>query len=50
MLLGVVVEVDRPKDSLYQKVKVQSAVNFQSIEDVLVIMSRPTIPFRPGKE
>ena len=50
MLLGVVVSVNRPKDSLFQKVTVKCAVNFQSIEDVLVILSRPTIPFRPGKE
>ena len=50
MLLGIVVEVDQPKDSLYQKITVQSAVNFQNIEEVLVIMSPPTIPFRPGKD
>ncbi|MBE0603162.1 MAG: rod shape-determining protein MreC [Deltaproteobacteria bacterium] len=50
MLLGTVASVDRPKESLFQKVKVQCAVNFQDVEDVLVILSRPTIPFRSGKE
>lgn len=50
LLLGTVVSVDRPKESLFQKVTVQCAVNFQDVEDVLVILSRPAIPFRPGKE
>ena len=50
MLLGTVASVDRPKESLFQKVKVQCAVNFQDVEEVLVILSRPTIPFRSGKE
>jgi rod shape-determining protein MreC len=50
MLLGTVASVDRPKESLFQKVKVQCAVNFLDVEDVLVILSRPTIPFRSGKE
>ncbi len=50
MLLGTVASVDRPKESLFQKVKVQCAVNFQDVEEVLVILSRPSIPFRPGKE
>ncbi|MEW6721184.1 MAG: rod shape-determining protein MreC [Thermodesulfobacteriota bacterium] len=49
MLLGTVASVDRPKESLFQKVKVQCAVNFQDVEEVLVILSRPTIPFRQGK-
>jgi len=31
-------------------VKVQCAVNFMDVEDVLVILSRPSIPFRPGKD
>jgi rod shape-determining protein MreC len=48
VLLGTVVSVDRPKESLFQKVKVQCAVNFQDVEDVLVILSRPSIPFRAG--
>jgi len=50
VLLGTVVSVDRPKDSLFQKVKVQCAVNFMDIEDVLVVLSRPSIPFRAGKD
>ena len=50
MLLGTVVSVDRSKESLFQRITVQCSVNFQSIEDVLVILSRPTIPFRQGKE
>jgi len=28
------------------RVKVQCAVNFQDVEDVMVILSRPTVPFR----
>jgi len=48
VLLGTVVSVDRPKESLFQKVKVQCAVNFQDVEDVMVILSRPTVPFRAG--
>jgi len=50
VLLGTVVSVDRPKESLFQKVKVQCAVNFQDVEEVLVILSRPSIPFRAGRE
>ena len=50
MLLGSVVSVDRAKESLFQRITVQCSVNFQSIEDVLVILSRPTIPFRQRKE
>lgn len=50
VLLGTVASVDRPKDSLFQKVKVQCAVNFMDVEDVLVILSRPSIPFRPGND
>jgi rod shape-determining protein MreC len=50
ILLGTVVSVDRPKESLFQKIKVQCAVNFQDVEDVLVILSRPTVPFRAEKE
>ncbi|HEY5192213.1 MAG TPA: rod shape-determining protein MreC [Candidatus Deferrimicrobium sp.] len=46
VLLGTVVSVDRPKESLFQQVKVQCAVNFQDVEDVMVILSRPTVPFR----
>jgi len=50
VLLGTVVSVDRPKESLFQKVKVQCAVNFQDVEEVMVILSRPSVPFRAGKE
>jgi len=50
VLLGTVVSVDRPKESLFQKVKVQCAVNFQDVEEVMVILSRPTVPFRAGKD
>jgi rod shape-determining protein MreC len=46
VLLGTVVSVDRPKESLFQKVKVQCAVNFQDVEEVMVILSRPSVPFR----
>jgi rod shape-determining protein MreC len=49
VLLGTVVSVDRPKESLFQNVKVQCAVNFQDVEEVVVILSRPSIPFRPGR-
>jgi rod shape-determining protein MreC len=50
VLLGTVVSVDRPKESLFQKVKVQCAVNFQDVEEVLVILSRPSVPFRAVKD
>jgi hypothetical protein len=42
--------VDRPKESLFQKVKVQCAVNFLEAEEVMVILSRPAIPYRSGRE
>lgn len=50
VLLGTVVSVDRPKESLFQKVKVQCAVNFQDVEEAMVILSRPSIPFRAGRD
>ncbi len=50
VLLGTVVSVDRPKESLFQKVKVQCAVNFQDVEEVMVILTRPSIPFRAGRD
>jgi len=31
-------------------VKVQCAVNFQDVEEVMVILSRPSVPFRAGKD
>jgi rod shape-determining protein MreC len=46
MLLGSVVAVDKPKEGLFQKVKVQCAVNVQSIEELLVVLARPSIPFK----
>lgn len=46
--LGTVVSSDRPKEGLFQQVKVVSAVNFQSAEEVLVVLTRPAIPFREG--
>ena len=49
VLLGTVVSVDRPREGLFQKVQVQCAVNVQAVEEVLVVLSRPSIPFRAGK-
>lgn len=48
-LLGTVVSVDRPRDGLFLNIRVVSAVNIQSVEEVLVVLSRPAIPFRGGK-
>ncbi len=45
-LLGTVVSVDRPRDGLFLNIRVVSAVNVLSVEEVLVVLSRPTIPFR----
>ena len=50
VLLGTVVSVDRPKESLFQQVKVLCAVNFQDTEEAMVILSRPSIPFRAGRD
>jgi len=47
-LLGTVVSVDRPRDGLFLNIRVVSAVNIQSVEEVLVVLSRPAIPFRGG--
>lgn len=49
-LLGTVVSADRPREGLFQRVRVISAVNFQAVEEVLVVLSRPTIPFRAVRE
>jgi rod shape-determining protein MreC len=49
VLLGTVVSVDRPRQGLFLKVNVQCAANFQAAEEVLVVLSRPSIPFRAGK-
>jgi rod shape-determining protein MreC len=48
-LVGTVVSADRPREGLFQKVQVQCAVNLQAAEEVLVVLSRPSIPFRAGR-
>jgi len=45
-LLGTVVSVDRPREGLFLNIRVVSAVDALSVEEVLVVLSRPTIPFR----
>jgi rod shape-determining protein MreC len=47
-LLGTVVSADRPRDGLFLNIRVVSAVDIQSVEEVLVVLSRPSIPFRRG--
>ncbi len=47
-LLGTVVSVDRSREALFLKIRVATAVDFLSAEEVLVILSPPTIPFRQG--
>ncbi len=49
ILLGTVVSAERPREGLFQKVQVQCAVNLHAAEEVLVVLSRPSIPFRAGK-
>ncbi|MGE5664103.1 MAG: rod shape-determining protein MreC [Deltaproteobacteria bacterium] len=49
ILLGTVVSAERPREGLFQKIQVQSAVNLHAAEEVLVVLSRPSIPFRAGK-
>lgn len=49
-LLGTVVSAERPKEGLFQKIVVQCAVNLQGTEEVLVVLSRPSIPFRAGRQ
>jgi len=44
-LLGTVLNVDRPRDGIFLKVQVVSAVRFDSVEEVLVILSPPAVPF-----
>ncbi len=48
VLLGTVVSVDRPRDKIFLTIRVVSAVNVLSVEEVLVVLSRPAIPFRRG--
>lgn len=47
-LLGTVLNVDRPREGIFLKVQVVSAVQFDSVEEVLVILSRPAVPFGTG--
>lgn len=47
-LLGTVVSVDRPREGLFLSIRVVSAVDLLSVEEVMVVLSRPTIPFRRG--
>jgi cell shape-determining protein MreC len=47
-LLGTVESADRPKEGLFQRVRVRCAVPVQSVEELLVVLARPTIPFRPA--
>ena len=49
VLLGTVVNAERPREGLFQKVRVQTAVNIPSAEEVLIVLARPSIPFRAGK-
>lgn len=49
VLLGTVVSAEKPKEGLFQNVQVQCAVNLAAVEEVLVVLSRPSIPFRAGK-
>lgn len=46
ILLGTVVSAQRPREGLFQHIRVVSAVNFLAVEEVLVVLTRPTIPFR----
>lgn len=47
-LLGTVLNVDRPREGIFLKVQVVSAVRFEAVEEVLVILSRPAVPFGTG--
>ena len=49
ILLGTVVSAQRPREGLFQHIRVVSAVNFLAVEEVLVVLTRPTIPFRADK-
>lgn len=46
VLLGSVVSVDRPRDGIFLSIRVATAVDVLSVEEVLVVLSRPAIPFR----
>ena len=49
ILLGTVVSAQRPREGLFQHVRVVSAVDFLATEEVLVVLTRPTIPFRADR-
>ncbi len=49
VVLGTVVSAQRPREGLFQHVKVVSAVDFLAVEEVLVVLSRPSIPFRADR-
>ncbi|GAB4368681.1 MAG: hypothetical protein Kow00128_14240 [Deltaproteobacteria bacterium] len=44
-LLGTVLNVDHPREGIFLKVQVVSAVRFDSVEEVLVVLSPPAVPF-----
>lgn len=46
--LGTVLSVDRPREGLFLKIKVVSAVKVESVEEVLIVLSRPAVPFGAG--
>ncbi len=50
VLLGTVMSAEKPKEGLFQNIQVQCAVNLPAVEEVLVVLSRPSIPFRSGKK
>lgn len=47
--LGTVVSAQRPREGLFQQIRVVSAVNFLAVEEVLVVLTRPAIPFRADR-
>ncbi len=49
ILLGTVVSAQRPREGLFQHVRVVSAVDFLAVEEVLVVLTRPSIPFRADR-
>ncbi|HEY5766009.1 MAG TPA: rod shape-determining protein MreC, partial [Candidatus Deferrimicrobiaceae bacterium] len=46
--LGTVLNVDRPREGLFLRIQVVSAVRFDSVEEVLVVLSPPAVPFGTG--
>jgi rod shape-determining protein MreC len=45
ILLGTVAGVEVPRKGLFLEVKVQGAVNYRELEEVLVVLSPPSVPF-----